>query len=537
MDTYTIDDLRFQLELRRCAPLDWNEASVEEKLEAFTYFCHTYVKIRHPERGQIPFDLRDSQVETVQMWLSKRYTIALKARQVGFSTLVSIYAFWLTFFWQDRTVIMVSRRQEDSALLLEHAKYAYSFLPDWMRLLGPMVNPTLTVMKMSNNSTIRSEPSASNPARGATAFTIVVDEMGQLPNSHEAWASIEPVSVIGGRIIMLGTANGEGNLFHELWVGANNGTNMFRGGHIFHSWRAGGHNDDWYEAKKADLPPWQLHQEYPDNADEAFLRSGRPVFDVDRLRENEYMDPLWRGYLRRGEDGLELIEDGGNLRVWTLPIKGHRYCIGADVAEGLDWGDYSCAYVYDAHDRKIVAKWHGHVAPDLFGSKILKDLGDWYFEALVGVENNNHGLTTLKYLQGTGYQNIYRQRREAQKNPQATEMLGWKTTAVTKPVVIDQLAALIRDCSFYLPCSETAAELRTFVREGDGKMHGSPHDDRTMALAITLQMTQYVWLSDYTRKKPQPGPGTIGHFVRTHMPSESAPMSGRLGSIGVRRAA
>ena len=48
---------------------------------------------------------------------------------------------------------------------------------------------------------------------------MVVDELGLLPNSEEAWAAIEPIADVGGRVIMLGTAHGEGNLFHKLWVG------------------------------------------------------------------------------------------------------------------------------------------------------------------------------------------------------------------------------------------------------------------------------------------------------------------------------
>ena len=43
----------------------------------------------------------------------------------------------------------------------------------------------------------------------------------------------------------------------------------------------------------------------------------------------------------------------------------------------------------------------------------------------------------------------------------------------------------------------TIAELRTFVREENGKMHGSPHDDLVMALAIANQMLKHVWLPEY----------------------------------------
>jgi hypothetical protein len=34
--------------------------------------------------------------------------------------------------------------------------------------------------------------------------------------------------------------------------------------------------------------------------------------------------------------------------------------------------------------------------------------------------------------------------------------------------------------------------------KSNGKMHGSPHDDRVMSLAITNQMLKYVWLPEFT---------------------------------------
>jgi hypothetical protein len=77
-------------------------------------------------------------------------------------------------------------------------------------------------------------------------------------------------------------------------------------------------------------------------------------------------------------------------------------------------------------------------------------------------------------------------------------VLGWRTTAASKPLAIDELAKALRDADLGLMDANTVAELRTFVREENGKMHGSPHDDRVMALAIANQMLKHVWLPEYT---------------------------------------
>jgi hypothetical protein len=91
--------------------------------------------------------------------------------------------------------------------------------------------------------------------------------------------------------------------------------------------------------------------------------------------------------------------------------------------------------------------------------------------------------------------------------------LGWRTTAISKPVAIDELNRALRDGELMVPDSDTHAELRTFIREGDGKMHGSPHDDRVMSLAIATQMLKYVWLREY-QPITTPPPGTFGYFER-----------------------
>lgn len=490
--TTDLTELLNEREWRLCRGPD--DASDSDLADAFEYFCSNYWYIRHPERGRILFEMREAQTETVYAWIANRNSIVLKARQIGFSTLAAAFAFWEVFFWSDRFEVMLSRTEREAAKLLQKSKYGYKMLPDWMKERGPgLVSDNQLKMVFANESALESLPSGNDPARGESVYRVFIDEMAFLPNSEEAWASIEPIADVGGRIVCLSTAKGEGNIFHRLWVGSQNGTNDFKG--VFFPWSAGDRDDNWYEAKKAQLPDWQLAQEYPSNPEEAFVRSGRPVFDLDVLRAIELVDPI-SGRLVY-EEAYRFVSGGGPLSVWEEPQPGCVYCIGADVAEGLGHGDYSVATVIKADTEEVVAVWHGHIDPDLFGSDVLFDLGDWYNHALIGVENNNHGLTTLKALQKCGYRNIYRQRRLAQRSPQITEILGWRTTASSKPLAIDELAKALRDFELTLKCAKTVAELRTFVREDNGKMHGSPHDDRVMSLAIANQMLKHVWLEEY----------------------------------------
>ena len=159
-----ISDLVNEKEWRACkGPAN---ATTEELLVAFTHFCSTYWYIRHPERGRIVFEMREAQVETIEAWLNNRYSIVLKARQVGFSTLAAAYVFWATFFWPDRFVVMLSRTEREAAKLLLKSKYGYKMLPAWMRKKGPaVISDNQLKIVFNNDSSVESLPSGNDPAR------------------------------------------------------------------------------------------------------------------------------------------------------------------------------------------------------------------------------------------------------------------------------------------------------------------------------------------------------------------------------------
>jgi hypothetical protein len=487
-----INELVHEREWRSCRP--HKEATIDEQLDAFVHFCSTYWYIKHPERGRIQFELREAQRETVRSWLGNRYSVVLKARQIGFSTLAAAYCFWLAYFEPDRFMVMLSRTEREAMKLLQKSKYGYRWLPEWMKVRGPrLLTDHQLKMVFDNESAIESLPSSNDPARGESVYLVVVDEMAFLNNPDEAWASIEPIADVGGRVICLSTANGSGNFFHKLWVGSQTGTNQFKG--VFWAWDAGDRNQDWYEVKSKSLPSWQLHQEYPRSPEEAFIKSGNPVFDIEIINAVIPMNPSV-GVLTTGENARFIQGSEGPFSIWEEPEETSHYVVGADVAEGLSHGDYSSAHIINAATGMVAAHWHGRIDPDLFG-EMLAEIGLMYNGALVGVENNNHGLTTLKALQRTGYRNIYRQRRLAQARPVATTILGWRTSASSKPLMIDELAAAIRNEDIDICCEFTLGELRTFVRKENGKMTGSPHDDRVISLAIANQMLKYVFMPEY----------------------------------------
>lgn len=287
-----MSDATRRLKERALREAQWRKAK-RDPVYAVSSLWH----IKVPGQGKVLMVPRDAQKEAFQHWQDNRYSLTLKARQIGWSTSTGAFSWWETYFHSDREILFISRGEREAQDLLAKVKYGLQHLPDWVRARGPrQLNDSKLRIDFSNGSSIISLPSASDPARGSSAYRIVVDEWAFLPNPDEAWASIEPVADVGGRITGLSTANGYGNFFHTLWVGATTGTNQFAP--MFHNWRAGGRDDDWFQTKVEALPEWQRAQEYPDNPDEAFLKSGNPVFDLERIRDmEERIHVPWQGTL------------------------------------------------------------------------------------------------------------------------------------------------------------------------------------------------------------------------------------------------
>ena len=186
----------------------------------------------------------------------------------------------------------------------------------------------------------------------------------------------------------------------------------------------------------------------------------------------------------------------GNLRIWKEPDEKDYYAIGADTAEGLVGGDFTCAEIFSKKDYEQVAEWHGKCPPDLFAYELAK-LGTYYNNAKVIVESNNHGLTTLSYLKNI-YYNIYYKRHFDQRTNKETNQMGFRTTGRTKPILIDEFNKLFRESELRINGKELLTEMSTYAEDDNGKMGAmhNCHDDRIMAACLAVQGLKQIYIID-----------------------------------------
>jgi len=99
------------------------------------------------------------------------------------------------------------------------------------------------------------------------------------------------------------------------------------------------------------------------------------------------------------------------------------------------------------------------------------------------------------------YESIYRHEDYDPRTRQKRKRLGWPTDAVTKPIMIDDLDAILR-AGVPVNSKDFVGEAMTFIRKRDGAMEAEEgcHDDLVVARAIAVQM----------RKKYRPAARALG---------------------------
>jgi hypothetical protein len=347
------------------------------------------------------------------------------------------------------------------------------------------------------------------------------------------------------------TANGTGNLFESTWVDAVLGRNDWVP--VFLGWHDDPRNVSYVSPEERDHWEWQtkeeqemaekfhltleqvkwrrimiaspemirpgmhpedvFRQEYPIDPEEAFVASGSHFFlpeGLKRLKESQKgpRSPAFIGDIQREkltEDSVKVYPPTvrftnnrfGSLQMWELPIAGEDYVIGGDVAEGLSHGDNSIAWVFRRSNQRFVARLKTRsLEPDQFGVACA-ELGWFFNEALVGIEQNGPGIAANMALRRQGYRRMWYERDIVNLDEPMRNFIGWRTTALNRRPMLDTLEMEIRNLGFEMPAADFYDEARTFrlVETGnDGNRHARPqalagkHDDEIMSVAIALQL-------------------------------------------------
>ena len=480
------------------------------------------------QQPKLPFLLYDFQKEAVkeivESILSGNDILIEKSRDMGVSWLVISISLWFWLKHEAGNDILIGSRKFDYVdkkgsldTLIEKFRYNLyqlhpAFMPDNFDAnrndnVGSILNP-------HTGSFLRGEANNPNFATSGRYLFILADEFSKWEETDEqAWTSMGDSSPSR---IALSTPWGMGRKFAKLRFGGAIKVLTFHW--TLHPIKGSG---KWFdESQKKWRSPWydtecsrRSGNERADIGQELdidYLSTGFPYFDNDKV-QNEYEKleknpPKVKRYefILHADDDSEYLElfETENGRIWIKdePVKGweYRYAISADIAEGLEHGDNSVAYVYDRITGFDVAGFTGKIDTRTF-AYLLAHLGNMYNEAYIAPENNSHGAAVLQKLKEI-YNNIYHEEKFDMMVNIDTVRMGWNTNKKTRAIMCSALRESIDDGCHGIVEKEVFSECITFVNiNGKPQADAGNWDDRIMAQAIKWMI--HDWLP--APKKPE----------------------------------
>jgi len=440
---------------------------------------HKYCYIQHPQRGRVLFNLYPFQDKVLKLWKENPYSIVLKSRQLGISTLAAGYSLWLMTFHKDKNVLCIATKQETARNMVTKVKFMYDNLPSWLKIEAAENNRLS--LRLSNGSIIKATSAASDAGRSEAVSLLLVDEAAFIENIGEIWASAQQTLATGGGAIVLSTPYGTGNWFHQTWVRAEQADNDFLP--IKLPWYVHPERDETWRKRQDDLlgDPRLAAQE----CDCDFNTSGDVVFYnewIDFIKSTTIKDPMER----RGADQ--------NIWIWESADYTREYMVVADVARG-DGKDFSAFHVIDIATNSQIAEYRGQISPKEFGYMLVA-IATEYNNALLVVENASIGWATLDSIIERGYRNLYHSPKSDQLTAESYLKIyegdsnmtpGFTMSLRTRPLVINKMREYIGDRSVTIQSKRLLEEMKVFVWK-NGRPEAQPgyNDDLVMSFATGM---------------------------------------------------
>ena len=503
-------------------------------------YIEKFVKIRDKSGNIIDFKLNEPQQKLYDIIKKQKEQnkpvriVILKARQMGFSTLVESILFKETITKFNVNTGIVAHKEDSTTNLFNMSKRMYDNLPIEMKPSKKASNAKELIFDNQDGTGLKSKIKCMTAGGEGIGRS---DTFNNLHISEYAfWGGDKKETLLGlmqsvpnlpnTMVIIESTANGYED-FKDIWDRAVNGESdfipLFVGWNELSEYKMPYTGFDLTEEEQQLIDVYKLSleqitwrrwcianncggdvnlfkQEYPLTPEEAFLLSGTSVFDKAAIlaRLQTIPKPIKRGYFTYDYDGLmidniKFVSDpDGNIEIFNVPDSPEftNYCIGGDTAgEG---SDYYIAQVLDARTGKQVARLRQQMDADLY-TKQVYCLGKYYKNALIGIESNFDTYPIME-LTRLGYTNQYIREHMDTFTGKLGKSFGFKTTSITRPTIISNLVEIVREHTELLQDELTLRELLTIIKNERGRIEAPEggHDDLMMALAIAYHIREQV---------------------------------------------
>jgi hypothetical protein len=459
----------------------WTQEMVEDLERARKSILHftRFFYIVNLDEGKQPIKLYPYQKRILKALVENRFNVVLASRQIGKTTILTIFALWMVCFIDDYRVLLIANKESTAINIFKRIRLAYEMLPNFLK--PGVIEYAKTGLSLANGSSIGISTTTSDAARGESINCLLIDEAAFIDAGFmdDFWESVFPVisSSKKSKIFMLSTPNGVGNLFYNIYTGAVEGTNGWH--HERVDWHeVPGRDEKWREQMSKALGSQEaFDQEYGNT----FRSAGENALDKDQLdlMERNAIEPI-------------LEDDEGNYKIYKDRQEYHFYTIGVDVGEGIGRAN-SVIQIVDITNltniEQVAVYANNKLDPFNFAAKLLDIAREWGSPPLL-IERNNCGAQVVDSLVHThNYEGIIKY----------TPSMGQYTEKVDKENRLGVFAHVnskynsmvnFRYWMNVLRCvtihdKQTLNEFKTYVRQANGvwkKQTDNYLDDRVEAL-------------------------------------------------------
>lgn len=473
--------------------------------EDIIYFAENFFFIIALDRGKEKIQLYEAQKRVLRSFVADRNVIVCSSRQIGKSTMLTVFSLWMVCFHDDYRAAIVANKETTAINIFKRIRMAYEQLPNYIK---PGVKDYgKTGMTLGNDSSIVVSTTTATSIRGDSLNCVLLDEAAHIEPHliEEFWSSVIPTVSSGkkSKILVVSTPKGVGNKFYEIYSGAESGKLKTWVPQRIDWWDFPGRDLDWKQSQIELLGSEEkFHQEF-DNTflDDAASAVGALVIDQFK---REKKDPIWTS------------EDGEYL-VYEYPSIHSLYVIGVDVSEGIGRAA-SVAQVLDVTDlqniKQVAVFGSSKIEPYHFANK-LNTIGNSWGNAPMLIERNNCGAQVIDALHyNHSYEKIVSYSKiSTQEKYNRTRGMGVLSHTNIRSDGIQNMRYWINHLQVvHVNDPSTISEFETFVRLPNGvfrKRNEKFFDDRIMALVWSLFILeseicqQYFEIVDYdTQHKP-----------------------------------
>lgn len=540
----------------------------------FEYWAATCATIFDKTSGQeVKFKLRKAQRKLLKVLVETAFAlkpiriILVKARQWGGSTLVQLFCAWIQLFHRKNWNSVIATHIEEAA---RNIRSMYTLMAErhpkdiqdirFRAFEGSSKNKQIVdrgcVIYIGSMERPNSLHSGNYKLVHCSEVGYWKETTQRKPsdfvNAFEGSVPLEPFTLVA----LESTAKGTGNFFHTTWLSAVKGENAYTP--VFVAWweidmytmpfdsfeqkkmfvesmnsyelymfslGATLEGLHWYREKRKSFDnDWDMQEQFPSTADEAFVTSGRKAHHPLHIKQMEMFvkKPEYIGELfADAPSGAEAINKSlefkdiakGEFWVWKKPdnkrLYTNRYVVSLDIGGASAKADWSVIRVLDRLPMmnggvpEFVATYRFHMDQDLTAWRAVQ-VAKWYCDALLVVESNS-----LKKFQTEGnftstvldiiahvYPNLY-YRDDPSKIKEGIPLRYGFQTGSNKSEIVSIMTRGLRDMGFIERDQRMLDECGWYELKQDGSYGAidGQHDDIYMSSGINL------WVSD---KLPKP---------------------------------